>query len=287
MTKLPSTNLLVSFDAAARHMSFKRAAQELFVSSAAVSHQVRTLEATLGVRLFHRHHRRIELTQTGQHYFEQISPALRTLHSATLSLVKSTPAKLVVHSIPYLTNTLLAPHLKTFKLSYPNLPIDIESKIERAKLFEQSRDALHVALRYGVIEHDGLCHDHICDVHASAVCAPGYDFTSPCTQIVLSTDNFSWKTWNQEWGVSLMFEDTISSDSYQSVIHMAQQGLGVTMGYLPFISNEITTGSLTFVAPDTLSALGSVYLVYRHQDRNNEILRDFRQWLHGVFQSTD
>lgn len=87
MYKLPSLKLLITFESAARHLSFKEAANELYVTPSAVSHQVRSLENSLNITLFKRFNRSIELTKEGESFFQDIAHAIRTIHTATESMM--------------------------------------------------------------------------------------------------------------------------------------------------------------------------------------------------------
>ena len=168
MRKLPSTNLLVAFDAAARHLSFKKAAEELFVTPSAVGHQIRVLEEELRTQLFVRSNRSITLTRQGAEYHKQIAKALLTLRRATLDLIDNTDqTNLLIHCIPYLTNTLLVPNIKSFKSECPNVNIAIASQVERAPI---QSSQLQIAIRHGASSDDGLHYEEITSIEVSPIC---------------------------------------------------------------------------------------------------------------------
>ena len=88
--RLPALNALRAFEAAARHLSFTRAAEELFVTQSAVSRQVQALEEFLGVKLFERRHKALSLTEAGQAYYRPVAAALAELRAATQRLREAT-----------------------------------------------------------------------------------------------------------------------------------------------------------------------------------------------------
>lgn len=282
MRKLPSSNLLVTFDAAARHLSFKQAAEELFVTPSAVGHQIRVLEKELNVLLFLRSNRSIELTTAGKQYHEKISSALNTLRQATVEITASQEEKsLLIHSIPYLANTLLVPNIKTFKKQFPDLKISIEADMKRATF---SPGVLQLALRQGKEESDQLCFTKIFDLQVTPVCAPDYCQQEQRTKIQLSSDLSSWKNWQAQWPTKLDFSDTLHCNTMQVAYDMAQQGLGVAMGYLPVLTPLLNEGKLTMLYPDQITESDAIYLVYAKEHQHEPEVKAFIDWLQGVIQ---
>lgn len=280
MRKLPSIKLLVTFEAAARHLSFKEAAKELFVTPSAVSHQVRVLEQALNTALFKRSNRSIELTQEGRRYFEEISQAIGTIYTATESLMAQSEDKtLCIHCIPYLTNAFIVPNIKSFKTQYPNVKISIESRVERAQLNEPYRQDLQVGLRHGKVEDDEFEYEEICPITISPICSVDYSLEQNLTQLQLSTDSESWEKWQTDWDMKLEFADTLSCDSAQAVVDMVGQGLGIAMGYLPLINPKLDRGELALAYPDKVSRLDSLYLAYPKKDRDDPIIPALLSWL--------
>ncbi|MCO1335877.1 LysR family transcriptional regulator [Microbulbifer sp. OS29] len=282
MRKLPSTNLLVTFDAAARHLSFKKAAQELFVTPSAVGHQIRALETELQTKLFVRLNRTIELTHTGRQYHLKIAKSLQVLRHATADLMERDQYKtLTIHSIPFLTNTILAPNIKSFKALHPKLNISIESKLERVSL---NPGQLQIAIRYDKEPSDGLCYREISKISISPVCAPGYLKKNRSSQIQLSTDKIGWHKWQADWGSPLAFNETLTCDGLQPVLEMAEQGLGVAMGYFPALTPKVSAGKLELLYPEKFSELAPLYLAFGEPLQGNGVIEDFIDWFKGVVQ---
>lgn len=125
--RLPPLNALRVFDAAARHLSFTRAAEELFVTQAAVSHQIKSLEDFLGLKLFRRRNRSLLLTEEGQSYFLDIKEIFSQLTEATRKLqARSAKGALTVSLLPSFAIHWLVPRLSSFNSAYPG--IDVESR---------------------------------------------------------------------------------------------------------------------------------------------------------------
>lgn len=118
--RLPPLNALRVFDAAARHLSFTRAADELFVTQAAVSHQIKSLEDFLGLKLFRRRNRSLLLTEEGQSYFQDIKEIFSQLTEATRKLqARSAKGALTVSLLPSFAIQWLVPRLSSFNSAYP------------------------------------------------------------------------------------------------------------------------------------------------------------------------
>jgi len=283
MRKLPSINLLVTFDSAARHLSFKKAAEELFVTPSAVGHQIRVLEKELKTPLFERLNRSINLTQEGLDYHQIISVALNTLKTATSQLIeRNNKTSLLIHSIPYITNTLLVPHIKSFKALYPEMKIGIESKVERAKLMPSQ---LQIAIRHGKSDDNNLHYEELTAVHISPVCAPDYlEQTKQKEQslIQLSTDKRSWQKWQSDWNTNIEPTETLHCDGFQAVIEMTEQGLGLAMGYFPILAPQVAKGRLLLPYPNKVSQLDSLYLAFTKEDKDDPIVIAFVSWFKNI-----
>jgi LysR family glycine cleavage system transcriptional activator len=284
MRKLPSTNLLVTFDAAARHLSFKQAAEELCVTPSAVGHQIRVLEEELNVQLFERLNRSIALTSAGKQYHGKIANALQTLRTATADIVqRNEENSLLIHSFPFLVNTLLAPNLKAFKSLYPNLKIVIESRIDRSAM---NSGQLEIAIRHGEPSDETLVYQEVSPILISPVRAPDYQPHDPLTAgvslIELSSDPGRWDKWQQDCGIQLDVSDTIKCDGMQAVIEMAEQGLGLAMGYFPALEPLVKAGRLKKALPEHCSQIDSLYLVYPKAQQHHPVIQAFSSWFSAL-----
>jgi len=285
-SRLPSLNLLTVFEAAARHLSFKNAAEELCISPPAVSHQIKVLEKQLDVSLFKRLNRALELTSVGQTYFEEIRGALRQLNQATSRVIeRHDKHSFRINSIPFITNSLLVPHIQKFQNKHPELIIQISSQIQRTGFFLDDTD---VAIRHKKGDEPSLHYQALSPVLITPVCSPEYlanqhqsgsialrDFRL----IRLSTDKESWPYWLTAWESDFFPEEELCLDNYQAVLDAVKQGMGLAMGYLPSLLPLIEKGELVLPFPNQISKFNQLYLVYLKTEKSNPEIASFQSWL--------
>ena len=145
--KLPPLNALKAFEAAARHLNFTKAAEDLFVTQAAVSHQIKILEDFLGVKLFHRKNRLLELTEVGSQYFAEIQPLLEKIAIATEKVkLKTARQILAISTTPSFGMHWLVPRLNDFHQRYPDIEVRLTTMPQDEGLFGKDTD---VAIYYG------------------------------------------------------------------------------------------------------------------------------------------
>lgn len=284
MRRLPSMNLLVTFEAAARHLSFKMAAEELCVTPSAVGHQIRVLEEEIQTVLFVRLNRSIELTAEGRDYYQKITQGLSILKNATKELAaRNTKTTLLIHSIPFITKKILVPKLKVFKARHPALNIRIESQTKRA---DMSSSNLEITIRQGKADQKGVVYREISPIHVSPVCVPGYMQQGSLSLIRLTSDKHSWSLWQNEWNTPLEFDEVIDCDDLQSVIDMALQGLGMAMGFFPSLNAYLDQQRLECPFPDKMTQLESLYLAYSEQNADHLLIHDFVDWFTELIHSS-
>ena len=145
--RLPPLNALKAFEAAARHLSFTKAAEELFVTQAAISHQIKTLEEFLGLKLFWRRNRSLLLTEEGQSYFQDIRSIFNSVSEATERLIaRSAKGTLTVTMQPSFAIQWLIPRLMQFTELHP----DIDVRIKAVDLDDGTLvDDVDIAIYYG------------------------------------------------------------------------------------------------------------------------------------------
>ena len=152
--RLPPLNAVRAFEAAARHLSFTRAAEELHVTQAAISHQVKALEVYLGLKLFRRLNRALVLTEDGQTYLPPVKRIFDQLYDATRRLTESEArGKLTVSALPSLAARWLVPRLGRFRAAHPDIDIRLAPATH---LVDFAREDVDVAIRYGRGQYPGL-----------------------------------------------------------------------------------------------------------------------------------
>ncbi len=163
-------NALRVFEAAGRRLSFSKAAHELNVTAAAVSHQVRGLEERLGHELFRRRHRALELTAAGHLLLPGLAEGLTTLDRSVGRLsILDHESRLVIAADPTLAAKWLLPNLRAFQDSYPDLDVHLSSFSNVIDLHDQKAD---IALRYGAGRYEDLHAEALSQDYMTPVCSP-------------------------------------------------------------------------------------------------------------------
>ena len=168
--RLPPLNALRAFEAAARHLSFTKAAQELHVTQAAISHQVKGLEEILGIQLFRRLNRRLALTEAGQAYLPPLRDAFDAIAGATQRLhEREESSALKISVLMSFASTWLLPRLFSFRRLHPEIDILVTAS---DALVDFEQDEFDMALRYGLGSYPGLKVDFLMGDEIFPVCSP-------------------------------------------------------------------------------------------------------------------
>lgn len=168
--RLPPLNALRAFEAAARHLSFSAAAAELHVTPAAISHQIKGLEDDLGVKLFRRLNREVQLTDAGQACLPGLRDGFDRIAEAVSRAQRQDAAGIVtVSSSPGLAAKFLVPRIETFRTLHPEIDLRIDASMH---LVDLTRENVHVALRYGHGRYPGLDVKLLMRTAVVPVCAP-------------------------------------------------------------------------------------------------------------------
>jgi LysR family transcriptional regulator, glycine cleavage system transcriptional activator len=246
--RLPPLDLLAGFEAAARRLSFTLAAEERFITQSAVSRQVKALEDALGVPLFVRGHRSLQLTADGQRLYRSCSAALEQLR-ATVSHIRQRERREVLSltTTPGLASLWLIPRLPRFAKAHPGIDVRIDADLSRRDL---DRDGFDLAIRYSAADGAG---PPLFGESMLPVCSPVLRRNGPPlrtaadlalhTLIELSPGHGSgsgmpteWQTWLQASGQGdLEPVSVISFNSYSQAIDAARAGHGVALGRRPLV----------------------------------------------------
>lgn len=285
--RLPPLNSLRSFEAAARQGSFQAAARELFVTPSAVSHQIKALEEFLGLPLFVRQTRRVQLTSAGKEYVKSVQKALREVERATQNLVSthgSGELKLAV-APAFLTRWLL-PRMALFSEQYPDIELQISAS---TGLLDFGRDDVDMAVYYG----DGQWEDLECLFMRQSVlipvCAPSLLARKPIKEpadvfqhrlIHVSKRIDEWRTWSE--AAEIEYQESrkglvLSSGSLAA--GAAVRGLGIALTDVSLIREEIQSGELVIPLDIPLPKNKSFYLVYAKHRPAGYAMRMFRDWI--------
>src|SRR5262249_55317188 len=168
--RLPVLNTLRAFEAAARHGSFTRAAEELAVTQGAISHQVKALEEELGVKLFSREHQRLVITQAGRDYLVEIRDALDRIGMATERLVqRQRSGALTISTSPDFAAKWLVHRLGKFSECYPDIDLRLSATMHHVDF---AREDVDIAIRHGQGDWEGLHVARLCAERLFPVCSP-------------------------------------------------------------------------------------------------------------------
>ncbi len=287
--KIPPLNALRSFEAAARHGSFRNAAEELCVSHSAVSHQIKLLEENLGVELFVRKARSVELSKLGSIYYPVLRNAFDQIAEGT-ELLRSPQSSAVLTVQLYSTFAIrwLIPRLPSFYKTYPEIQIRLNTS-QRDVNFEQ--EDVDLCVMIGSRASEKLHYDYLFSSELFPVASPSLitgetplkrvEDLRQHTVLQVYPSKKDWYLWLD--GVNLPDIDLdggLQFDSYDHALSTATQGLGVALGMQPYVSRDIKAGLLVELFPgQRISAAGEWYLVCRRERADNRNIAIFRQWL--------
>ncbi|MFK8022062.1 MAG: transcriptional regulator GcvA [Pseudomonadales bacterium] len=284
--KLPPLNSLRAFECAARHMSFTMASQELNVTQAAVSQQVKTLESYLGLPLFKRLTRKLVLTEEGQLLQPELSEALDQIGGAVAKLRDTTVAeRLTVRLGPSLAARWLLPKLSAFWQLHPNIdlcfyhsnsPVDFD------------REDIDMAITYGNGQWRGVTAEHLLASDYFPVCHPTLlDHSHGSLQGGLAAQTllhdaryYDWEQWLNMAGISdVNPRRGIIIDDTNVLIEAALSGQGVALCSTMFVKDHLLTGQLVKPFSETLHSGDAYYIVYPPKHLERSAVREFRSWL--------
>jgi len=290
--KIPSTQALLCFDAAARHESYTRAAQELVLTQSAVSRQVTLLEDFLGLKLFRRTRHGVALTPAGVDYARQVAQRLDGLERDTLDTMtrQGTGGHLTLAAVPTFATHWLIPRLATLAQQHPDITVHIDT---RTRPFLFADTAFDAALFTGTPEQvrnwPGTRADKLLDEEVVPVCSPrlmdGRASLTPkaLAQLPLlqqSTRPEGWRQWFEAMGVSA--PNALGGPRYELFSMLAVAAthhLGVALMPRLLIAGELARGELVVACPKALRGTRSYYLITPDVGPEPEVLARFRTWV--------
>ena len=284
--KLPPLHLLHLFEAAGRNLSFKKAAEELFLTPSAISHQIKALEENLGITLFTRKARGVKLTAAGTSYLVLIQKLFEDLDQGTTQLKNQHSSQsLRIATFSTLASNIIIPRLSLFQRTFPDIELNIETSTEVIDLRYEEFD---IAIRLGKGDWPGVVSEKIFDLQVSPVCSPAfaqkYNLTSvsqiPHTPLIkLSNMENAWSMWAKNVGLTgLELHSSLSLGSYDAAIQAAQQGLGLALGALPLENSALSNGQLVKPFKEQTRFEQSCFAVYLPQDKKRQDINEFLGW---------
>jgi LysR family glycine cleavage system transcriptional activator len=290
MRQLPSLKALRTFEAAARHLSFTRAADELCVTQTAVSHQIKTLEARLSTLLFQRSNNSLALTQKGEEYFQSLNKAFDLVSQATERLLhKSATTTITVGVMPSFAMRWLIPRLPFFKTRHPDIEIAIRL-LPNVWASDFARDGLDAIVRAGSGWPEYECLKLV-PITIVPVCSPSLlsggvplrtsaDLVNHTLLRVSTAAVDEWRLWLQTVGESRVNPDQGPAfDSYTFAWQAAIEGCGVAMGRLSLVAADLQAGRLVRPFSREVVTGRAWYLVTQKDGAQGRTLSAFRDWI--------
>jgi LysR family glycine cleavage system transcriptional activator len=293
--KIPSLQALACFDAAARHQSYTRAAQELALTQGAVSRQIGALEAFVGVALFQRTRHGVALTERGAEYALQVAARLQGLEQDTLDVMAgSGPGGSVqLAAVPTFATRWLIPRLPALAALHPALTVHIETRTRPFLFADTAFDAaLYAGTAEQVANWAGTRAVRLLTEDMVPVCSPalaaGLGQPTPLAPQALaglpllqqSTRPTAWRQWFEAAGVAAPM--ALSGPRYElfsMTAAAAAQGLGLALVPRLLVEPELARGELVVACDQVLPGDRAYYLVQPERGEERPALAGFKTWL--------
>jgi len=278
---------LRAFCAAAERESFRLAAEDLFLTASAVSHQIKQLESVLGIKLFARTSRYLQLTDDGRAFHDDLKPILEDLDVVVDRNNKQDDSATLKLSVqPFFASELLVPRLSEFVAENPDISITVDTAEGQANKHDKSAD---ISIRLFTSPPHGLSSDQLFSLHLIPVGTPEcYDnidvvagrICSDFPLIVHDARPNAWQQWQRSSGIRLPRQPKIIRlNSMNSVARAAEQGLGAALMPAQLCCTWIESGALTQLFDHGLELKERYYLTSDSDVASTEYGRKFRQWV--------
>ena len=296
MTKsnaMPALDLLVGFEAAARHLSFTKAGEELYLTQSAVSRQIKELEDQLGLPLFQRRHRALSLTDAGQQFYAVAAQVITTMRAATERLRTQAGKRrpLTVTTTNSFASLWLIPRLAGFTREHPGVDVRITAE---TRVQDLERDGLDVALRHGPASLAGPNAVRLFGERVFPVCSPKLLKKLPLKKpedlrnhVLLQYHDpdvrhpwLHWKTWLEVAGVAgLRPAGTLSFSGYEQIIPAAVAGHGVALGRSPLVKDLIDSKQLVAPFKSMADPARAYFVIVSRDAAQRPEVNAFVEWL--------
>jgi LysR family glycine cleavage system transcriptional activator len=284
--RLPHLNALKAFEAAARHESFTRAAEELFVTQGAVSHQVKALEEELGVKLFNREHQRLVITEAGRQYLTILRDAFDRIALGTERLLqRQSSGALTVSTSPDFAAKWLVNRLGRFAEEYPSIDLRVSATLHHVDF---AREDVDLAVRHGDGNWQGFDVARLSPENLFAVCSPKllsgrHRLTKPADvlkfPLIHVDDRKDWTRWLEATGVAAEVLHGPVLNRASMAIDAAVDGQGVALARTTLAATDLISGRLLRPFAEELRLSKTYWIICPRATAGLPKIVTFRDWL--------
>jgi DNA-binding transcriptional LysR family regulator len=285
--KIPSTAALVSFEAAARHESFTKAADELSLTQSAVCRQIASLEEFLNVELFRRSRRGVKLTEAGLSYSRRVATQLDAVERDTLSVMGHQGANVIeLAVVPTFGTQWLLPRLKDFQHQHPDVTINLTNRTRPFLFADTEFDA---AIYFGDADWPGTESHRLMSENPMPVCSPALlnnrkqlsaKDLADMPLLQQTTRPYAWRQWFSALGMSVARDMTGPRyELFSMLAQAAMHDMGVALIPPFLIQRELSENRLVVANPHALSSLKAYHLMIPERKVESASLKAFRDWL--------
>jgi LysR family glycine cleavage system transcriptional activator len=298
--RLPPLNAIRAFEAAARLHGFQNAGEELHVSAGAVAHQIKQLEAWLGVPLFHRLPRGVALSTAGKQYAQAIKPLLDGLVDASDSVRRLGNERVVtVTAVPTFVTRWLMPRLGRLQQEHPEIDMRVLASLDPTDFL---RDGIDVAIRMGTGPYPGLKADVLLEEWFTPVCSSSFqagigDIATPadllrCTLLheeafFAIPEEINWPRWFAAQGIAYEGNTRPSFSHTYLAIEAALNGQGIALAPEAFVSQDVRAGRLVRLLPQAVRSPYRFHLLRLPDAETRPAVKAFCEWVMAEVASQD
>lgn len=287
--KIPSTTALISFEAAARHESFTKAAQELSLTQGAICRQIAGLEEFLNVELFRRSRRGVKLTEAGLSYSRRVATQLDAVERDTLSVMGQQGANVIeLAVVPTFGTQWLLPRLKDFQQCHPDVTVNLTNRTRPFLFADTDFDA---AIYFGDADWSGTESHRLMGENPMPVCSPnllGNSDTLSAQAIAelpllqQTTRPYAWRQWFGSLNLNIPRDMTGPRyELFSMLAQAAMHEMGIALIPPFLIQRELAEKRLVIANTHALSSIKAYYLMIPERKVESASLRAFRDWLVG------
>ncbi|MFJ2361244.1 MULTISPECIES: LysR family transcriptional regulator [Pseudomonas] len=285
--KIPSTTALISFEAAARHESFTKAAEELSLTQGAICRQIASLEEFLSVELFRRSRRGVKLTEAGLSYSRRVAMQLDAVERDTLSVMGQQGTNVIeLAVVPTFGTQWLLPRLKDFQLKHPEVTVNLTNRTRPFLFADTDFDA---AIYFGDADWSGTESHRLMGENPMPVCSPALlgskkhltpNEIAELPLLQQTTRPYAWRQWFNSLNLNIPRDMTGPRyELFSMLAQAAMHDMGIALIPPFLIQRELAEKRLVIANPSALSSIKAYYLMIPERKVESASLKAFRDWL--------